>query len=146
MKDYWQDIKSDGAKIKHVFDYVIDSIEDMKSTNEKAYWQARLGLHEAIYGCHFNKSLAHCAVDGMQNVDGTCGEHWTCEQTKSLLDGNRLTINEWDFYYLMNMLYSDYQEILGSDATNYVKMALAYVNDPDADKGKIFRIWKSRFY
>lgn len=65
---------------------------------------------------------------------------------KSLLDGNRLTINEWDFYYLMNMLYSDYQEILGSDATNYVKMALAYVNDPDVDKGKVFRIWKSRFY
>lgn len=35
MKDYWQDIKSDGAKIKHVFDYVIGSIEDMKSTNER---------------------------------------------------------------------------------------------------------------
>ena len=45
----------------------------------------------------------------------------------------------------MNMLYPDYQEILGADANNYVKMSIAYVDDTDADKGKVFRIWKSRY-
>lgn len=98
-----------------------------------------------LYRCHFDTILAHCAVSKMENVDGTWGEHWTSDQTKSLLTGNKLDINEWDFYYLMNMLYSDYQEILGADANNYVKMSIAYVDDPDADKGKVFRIWKSRY-
>ena len=42
-------------------------------------------------------------------------------------------------------VYSDYQEILGADANNYVKMSIAYVDAPDADKGKVFRIWKSRY-
>lgn len=45
----------------------------------------------------------------------------------------------------MGVVQSDYQEILGVDANNYVKMAIAYVDDPDADKGKVFRIWKSRY-
>ena len=145
MMEYWQDIKNNPSKMKCVFDYVVNSIEDMKFTNEKAYWKARLGLHESMYGCHFDTTLAHCAVSKMENVDGTCGEHWTSDQTKSLLTNNKLDINEWDFYYLMNMLYSDYQEILGADANNYVKMSIAYVDDPDADKGKVFRIWKSRY-
>ena len=145
MMEYWQDIKNNPSKMKCVFDYVISSIEDMKLTNEKAYWKARLGLHESMYGCHFDSTLAHYAVSKMENVDGTWGEHWTSDQTKSLLTGNKLDINEWDFYYLMNMLYSDYQEILGADANNYVKMSIAYVDDPDADKGKVFRIWKSRY-
>lgn len=49
MMEYWQDIKNNPSKMKCVFDYVVDSIEDMKLTNEKAYWKARLGLHESIY-------------------------------------------------------------------------------------------------
>lgn len=27
----------------------------------------------------------------------------------------------------------------------YLKMACAYIDDPDADEGKVFRIWKSRY-
>ena len=49
MMEYWQDIKNNPSKMKCVFDYVVNSIEDMKLTNEKAYWKARLGLHESIY-------------------------------------------------------------------------------------------------
>ena len=49
MMEYWQDINNNPSKMKCVFDYVVNSIEDMKLTNEKAYWKARLGLHESIY-------------------------------------------------------------------------------------------------
>lgn len=146
MSAYWEEIKNNPAKIKKVFDYVEETIEHMKATDEESYWKAKLGIHEAVFGSHFNKNMAEYAVKQMKNVDGTCGEHWTLPQTNNLISTNRLDVNEWDFYYLMNMLYSDYKEILGTDVATYVKMALAYIDDPDADKGKVFRIWKSRFY
>lgn len=61
MMEYWQDINNNPSKMKCVFDYVVNSIEDMKLTNEKAYWKARLGLHESIciYGCHFDSTLVY---------------------------------------------------------------------------------------
>lgn len=45
----------------------------------------------------------------------------------------------------MSMLYSDFEEVLGDNADLYLKMACAYIDDPDADEGKVFRIWKSRY-
>ena len=48
-------------------------------------------------------------------------------------------------HYLMNMLYSDFAGVLGDNADIYMKMACAYIDDPDADEGKVFRIWKSRY-
>ena len=41
----------------------------------------------------------------------------------------------------MNMLHSDFAEILGSDTNNYVRMAKAYINDPDASEGKVLDAW-----
>ena len=53
--------------------------------------------------------------------------------------------NCYAFYYLMNMLYSDFEGVLGDNADIYLKMACAYIDDPDADEGKVFTIWKSRY-
>ena len=44
-----------------------------------------------------------------------------------------------------NMLYSGFEGVLGDNADIYLKMACAYIDDPDADEGKVFRIWKSRY-
>ena len=66
MMEYWQDIKNNPSKMKCVFDYIVNSIKDMKLINEKAYWKARLGLHESIFGCHFDTTLAHYAVSKME--------------------------------------------------------------------------------
>lgn len=46
----------------------------------------------------------------------------------------------------MNMLYSDFSDIVGSDAGIYAKMAKAYVDDPDAPEGKAYCLWKARFF
>lgn len=43
------------------------------------------------------------------------------------------------------MCQSDFEEVLGDNADTYLKMACAYIDDPDADEGKVFRIWKSRY-
>ena len=46
-----------------------------------------------------------------------------------------------DWYYVMNMLYSDYSEIYGSDINMYIRVAKAYMRDPDAPEGKVFDLW-----
>lgn len=76
----------------------------------------------------------------MKNVDGTCGEHWTYEQTSQLADQQGIT-QKTDWYYVMNMLYSDYSEIYGSDINMYIRVAKAYMRDPDAPEGKVFDLW-----
>ena len=145
MIEYWEAIKDDDDKLKCFFDFVASSIEGMKHDNKKAYWQAKLGIHECIFGSHFNEHLAKKAVSKMKNVDGTTGEHWTLEQIETLIKNHKLDYNCYDFYYLMNMLYSDFEGVLGDNADLYLKMACAYIDDPDADEGKVFRIWESRY-
>lgn len=46
-----------------------------------------------------------------------------------------------DWYYVMNMLHSDFVEVLGNDTSNYVRMAKAYMCDPDAAESKVFDLW-----
>lgn len=106
-----------------LFDFVVSSIEGMKHDNKKAYWQAKLGIHECIFDSHFNEHLAKKAVSKMKNVDGTTGEYWTLEQIETLIKNHKLDYNCYDFYYLMNMLYSDFEGVLGDNADLYLKMA-----------------------
>ena len=86
------------------------------------------------------EELAKKAVSAMRNVDGTTGEHWSMEKTNPLAEQNGIK-EKADFYYTMNMLYSDFSDVLGSEASTYVKMAKAYMHDPDAPEGKVFDIW-----
>lgn len=97
-------------------------------------------LHCIAYGPHFDERLAKKAVSMMKNVDGTSGEHWTLEQAKNLAEQHNIKCKA-DFYYVLNMLYSDFAEVMGGDIGTYVKLAKAYMNDPDAPEGKAFRIW-----
>lgn len=49
--------------------------------------------------------------------------------------------NRWDLYYVMNMLYSDYYNVLGSDTAIYVKLSKAWFEDPDVSEGKAYRYY-----
>jgi hypothetical protein len=88
---------------------------------------------------HFDEKLAKKAVARMKNVDGSTGEHWTWEQTTSV--ANQYGIKCYgDWYYSLNMLWSDLSNVMGSDANTYAKMAKAmYFDDVDMVEGKLFR-------
>lgn len=81
---------------------------------------------------------------GMRNVDGSVGEHFTrdqimrhAEQLGVRYDG----YSESDLCIAANMLYSDYAEALrpyvpaDKEATAYVRMAKAFLEDEDAPEG-----------
>ena len=47
--------------------------------------------------------------------------------------------NAWDWYYVMNMLYSDFYPIIGTDTAMYIKMAKLWIMDKDVEQGKAWR-------
>lgn len=113
---------------------------ELKMHCPKLYWNTMYKMHCAVYGPHFDEHLAKQAVARMKNVDGSSGEHWTYEQTSQLADQQGIT-QKADWYYVMNMLYSDYSEIYGSDINMYIRVAKAYMRDPDAPESKVFDLW-----
>lgn len=146
MEEYWSYLQGNEQAMKKFFDAMVEAIEGMKKKDKNAYYASYFTVHESIFGKHFSEELAKKAVSKMENADGTTGEHWSLQQTNSLATSNDVTYNKYDFYYVMNMLYSDFCEILGNDTNAYFKMAKAYMDDPDAPKDKAYCLWKARFF
>lgn len=115
--------------------------EHLKKYCPDSYWAIITKLHCLMYGPHFDEDTAKMAVSKMHNVDGTVGGHWSMEDTDKLAAAHGIA-HKCDFYYAMNMLYSDLAEAVTKDATAIAKMAKAlYFDDPDMVDGKLFRQW-----
>lgn len=140
LKKYWEKVSADPVKIEEMEEIVCEALEEVRGRCPRLFWDTAYKLHCVAYGPHFDERLAKKAVSRMKNVDGTCGEHWTYEQTSQLADQQGIT-QKADWYYVMNMLYSDYSEIYGSDINMYIRVAKAYMHDPDAPEGKVFDLW-----
>ena len=72
----------------------------------------------------------------MQNKDGTTGEHWSYEQTSPLAE----QYDKWDFYAVLNMIYSDYYNPR-FDTNTYISLAKDWLNDKDVGSGKTLRYY-----
>lgn len=99
----------------------------------------------SVFGDHFSEELAMKAVSCMENVDGSKGEHWTIEQTTNVAKQFGImfnTFNKYDWYYVLNMMYSDYYKLFNSSTDTYVKLAKAWLEDPDVEEGKAYRYYK----
>lgn len=87
----------------------------------------------------------------LQNSDGTIGEHWSKEQTSKIFNEHKVRekskgkVDEEQFYYVMNMLYSDYCKSLKENNANsiqmYVALAIAFLADEDAVDNKLARYY-----
>lgn len=77
------------------------------------------------------------------------GAKWTAEQIRPIAqkygisgDGEKF----WEFYAVMNMLYSDYYGIAKKynvvTADFFADMAMAFISDEDAAPGKVWRYYK----
>lgn len=140
LKKYWEKVSADPVKITEMEEIVCEALEEVRGRCPRLFWDTAYKLHCVAYGPHFDEHLAKQAVARMKNVDGSSGEHWTYEQTSQLADQQGIT-QKADWYYVMNMLYSDYSEIYGSDINMYIRVAKAYMRDPDAPEGKVFDLW-----
>lgn len=129
------------ANEEQLREFVTDSLDMIKETNISLYNELELHLYKHLYGCHFNDILLSHALKGMINEDGTTGKHWTVEQTNSLAKQHGIVFdnyNEYDWNYVMNMIYSDYYGSVINDTSTYVKLSRKFIEDKDAPIGKAF--------
>lgn len=127
------------ATDEQVRDFVSNALSMIKETNYDLYEDLEMYLYKELYGCHFNDWLLEKATKAMINEDGTIGPHWTIEQTNNVarqLGIEFSTFNEYDFNYVMNMIYSDYYGSVQNDTIVYGKMARKFLEDKDAIQGK----------
>lgn len=98
-------------------------------------------MYKEVYGNHFSEWLLEQAVSKMINEDGTTGAHWTLSETNQVAKNNGILFthyNEYDFNYVMNMIYSDYYGAVSNDTNMYFRMAKKFLEDKDAKEGKAF--------
>lgn len=132
------------ASSEQIKEFLRDTLSMLKSTDKELYEQLENSLYKEIYGCHFNQWLLDCALEKMQNEDGTTGGHWTLDQTTSVAKQNGITFtnfNEYDWNYVMNMIYSDYYGSVPNDLNTYVKMSKKFIMDKDTYEGKAYHYY-----
>lgn len=120
-------------------------VKKLKIADKELYDDLMDGLYVLVFGEHFNEETAKEAVSCMVNDDGTTGEHWNIEETTAVAKQNNIVFgnfNQFDWYYTLNMVYSDFSKVFGSNTEMYIKVAKSWLEDKDAPKGKAYKYYK----
>lgn len=120
-------------------EFVDDALGMIKETNHDLYDTLEMYLYKEMYGCHFCDWMLEKAVSKMQNEDGSIGGHWKVADTSAVARNNGITFdtfNEYDWNYVMNMMYSDYYGAINNTVDSYMKLARKFLMDKDAKEGK----------
>lgn len=128
------------ADVETLRSFLHKAFDELKYKDKDMYEELEMELYEDIHGCHFSESLLHKALSCMVNEDGTKGGHWTLEDTTSLAPELK-HYNKYDWCFVMNMMYSDFYKVLGSDVQMYVRMSKAFLQDEDAPEGKALKYY-----
>lgn len=115
---------------------MVNMLDDMSAMDESKYKMYEYKLYKAAHGDHLTEKLAREWVSNMTNKDGTRGEHWTYEQTSQYAG----THDTWDFYAVLNMMYSDYFNPR-FDAATYIQFANDWLDDKDVGQDKTLRYY-----
>lgn len=122
-------------------EFIDNAMSMLKETNPNTYEELEIYLYKEIYGKHFNDWLLEKALKEMKNEDGSTGGHWALEDTNSVAKSLGISFdsfNEYDWNYVMNMMYSDYYGAVSNDTPSYAKLAKKFLMDKDAKEGKAF--------
>lgn len=123
-------------------------IEEMAVENYNEVEELHCDLDMIIYGPHFTEFSAEKAVSEMENDDGTVGEHWNLDETTSVavskgVDFDTVKYNIYDWYYTMNMMYSDFYMMNQGDPNKVAEMTLLWFKDKDSPEGKSYLYYKT---
>ena len=92
------------------------------------------------------KEIAEEWTAGMKNEDGTKGAHWKMDQVKQLMAQKGIDCNPYEFFAILNAMYSDYCAVMKKHGCNtmdmYVDLACAWLNDHDAMPDKAARYYE----
>ena len=129
------------ASEQQLREFADSALSMLKETNPETYKELERYLYKEIYGLHFNDWLLKEATSNMKNEDGTRGGHWDLEETTAIAKSNDLSFlkfNQYDWNYVMNMVYSDYYGAVSNDLNSYIRLAVKFLEDKDAKEGKAY--------
>lgn len=115
---------------------MIDLIDGLKIEDIEKYHKIEYKLYKLVYGEHLNEELSHKWVSSMKNKDGSVGGHWTLEQTNQYAGD----INKYDFYAILNKIYSVYYNPK-FDLSTYVDLAKDWFGEKDSSEGKALKYY-----
>lgn len=129
---------------------ITDELDELMGALEEAhpdmYWDVMHELHVIVHGPHFDAACLEYALAKMDNSDGTTGAHWSLSDTNAMASAASVYMNkfnEYDWNYVMNMVYSDYYTSLKDNAQLYVSIAKDWIMDKDAPEGKAYKYWRA---
>lgn len=129
------------ASPEQLREFADDALSMLKETNPETYKDLERYLYKEVYGLHFNDWLLNEATSKMKNEDGSVGAHWNLEQTNQVAKSNDIrfsNFNEYDWNYVLNMMYSDYYGAVPNDINSYIRLAVKFLEDKDAKEGKAY--------
>lgn len=127
--------------LTHKIDHFVEEVKE-KHPELVEHFLVKIDL---LLNPHFSKDTAKYAVSKMKNKDGSTGEHWDYETTTKVLDSKGYDFNACDWYYVLNMIYSDYYKSGRSDDT-YIELAHDFLDDIDAPDDKAKKYYKAMKY
>lgn len=124
--------------LTHKVDHFVEEVKE-KHPEMVEHFLIKVDL---LLNPHFSKESSKYAVSKLKNKDGTTGEHWNKETTDRVLEAKGYDFNYCDWYYVLNMIYSDYYKSGRSDDT-YIELAYDFLGDKDAPEDKAKRYYKA---
>lgn len=124
--------------------FIDEALTKVKLFDYEMYEDLEEELYSDVYGCHFNEWMLEKAYEHFDNEDGTKGAHWSLEDTNSVAKQygiDFVNFNQYDWNYVMNMVYSDYYGSVNNEISAYVKIAKKFLQDKDAPEGKAFKYY-----
>ena len=136
----------DNEKMEKLKDLLENTITYLKGTDYDEYEKIECKLYEIVEGKKLTEEKAKEWVDKMIPA-----AKWTMTETNDVRGKFNVDIPAIDFYVLMNMLYSDFGDVIGENITNdilekYVKLAEDWYYDEDINLDgheKLYEYWKS---
>jgi len=138
IKNYIEMIVNNGNKedMECLSDMLTEVIDILKDEHYDKYEKYKMKLYGMAYGYKFDEDMAHEIVEEMRPL----GEYWDMKTTSSVKNQYGLNIDDYVFYVVMNSLANDYQNAISLDEVEtYVKMAVAFIDDEDAVKNKVWK-------
>lgn len=136
----------DNKKMEELKELLEDTITYLKGTDYNKYEKIECELYEIVEGKKLSEDKAKEWVSNMIPP-----AKWAMAETNDVKSKFNIDIPSIDFYVLMNMLYSDYGDVIGEQITNdvldkYIKLAEDWYYDEDVDKDgaeKLYCYWKT---
>lgn len=105
--------------------------------------KAELKAYKLVNGPHLNHEYAQALIDKMVNADGTKGMHFTFDEAEASYNkyvgkDKAEKYNVYDWWWALNMHYSDYYPAIRDNVQMYIQLTMCYFDGPDEEEGKAF--------